>query len=355
MPAGDMKIKIVLVPITHELNGCSKTADLATMQGSYEDLLYATYPVNSVEFQSHAPYTFTQALTSSGWIALLSEISQLRSSEQADAELYYHGVIAPCGETSGIAGIGYVPNSPEKSWASPYRTSLGVISSPWTFAHELGHNHGRQHVHCSGVESNPDPDYPHEGGSIGAMGYDLRSGDYLNTNHRDFMTYCGDEWVSDYGWNRLGAVVREVTTWAAAGADALPAQDALLMGNIAADGSEHWWVERGSVPELERDATRHAPLRFFDGEQLVDEIPAEYTRLSDDQGVAIRVPLPAKLLSGEPLRAPDSRDSFRGATRLVDRSARDDEPRAHPRPALEGSPGLLPTGWSPPRRTVSGP
>src|SRR5690606_655329 len=82
-------------------------------------------------------------------------------------------------------------------------TGDGLAASE-TFVHEVGHTQGRYHVRCSGGEAGVDSDYPHIGGITGIWGfgiYDLRLRSPAGS--RDYMTYCANEWVSDYGYNKV--------------------------------------------------------------------------------------------------------------------------------------------------------
>src|SRR5690606_7608023 len=106
--------------------------------------------------------------------------------------------------------VGWVPDvgSP---WAASHRAAVGIgfgTAGAGTFAHELGHNHGRDHAPCN-VEG--DNNYPYPGGSIGVWGYDADEGRLKDpAQFADFMGYCYDNWVSDYSYNaysdRIAAV-----------------------------------------------------------------------------------------------------------------------------------------------------
>jgi len=82
----------------------------------------------------------------------------------------------------------------------------------WTAAHELGHNFGRLHVKCRGNEKNPDLHYPYPNSQLSDG--DERSHYGLDTgfnppkvmpplDNADIMSYCDDQWISDYTYNNI--------------------------------------------------------------------------------------------------------------------------------------------------------
>src|SRR5262249_48544327 len=98
--------------------------------------------------------------------------------------------------TSGVAGLGYIGAGAALVWDV---TSTGQAGSQWVLAHETGHNFGRQDS-PGGGGSNPDPNYPYPGGTIGVPGWDVfaSSGNLKPTTDTDIMGYCGNQWISDY-------------------------------------------------------------------------------------------------------------------------------------------------------------
>ncbi len=81
----------------------------------------------------------------------------------------------------------------------PGFVSVSVLDAK-TMAHELGHNFVLHHAPCNTPD--PDPYYPYEDGSIGAWGYDIRTGRLIDASTPDIMGYCfSDAWISDYHFN----------------------------------------------------------------------------------------------------------------------------------------------------------
>ena len=92
-----------------------------------------------------------------------------------------------------------------------------------TFVHEVGHTQGRRHVRCSGGEAGVDTNYPHQNGRIGVWGFGIYDFELRTpTGGRDYMTYCSNEWVSDYGWEQTLDVIEVAHQLGFGGA---PAQD----------------------------------------------------------------------------------------------------------------------------------
>jgi hypothetical protein len=115
---------------------------------------------------------------------------------------------------SGIAGLGWVPDASSASFK--YRTAIGWDKTagykdgglfPEVFAHETGHNMGRNHSPCasgSNVPANPDQNYPYPGGGIGVWGYDSVANElHSPTVDKDIMGYCTPNWVSDYVYKKI--------------------------------------------------------------------------------------------------------------------------------------------------------
>jgi hypothetical protein len=168
------------------------------------------YPVAGVDVTVGAAFTpssSTLTSDSSAWSTLLNELATKHQADGASDRYYFGAVKVSYG--SGIAGIGYVPSSSSSGFAQ--RTALGWDKSgyqdggnfPEVFAHETGHNMGRQHSPCGSVEG-ADPGYPYSGGLIGVWGYDSA----LNvlkapTTYKDIMGYCSPNWVSDYVYRKI--------------------------------------------------------------------------------------------------------------------------------------------------------
>ena len=168
---------------------------------NFEDRLFYTYAPADTKYNLDNPYGY-------GWVQLLSDLTTIHNMEDPSGSRHYYGLVNSyaahsCGNGC-ITGIGYLGgNGAYRTAAGWSGWGAGTEAASETLVHELGHNFGRGHVHCTGRESNPDLNYPYPGGGIGQYGLDPVSGLLYSPNqYADFMSYCDPSWTSDYTyWN----------------------------------------------------------------------------------------------------------------------------------------------------------
>ncbi len=206
--------------------------------GNYEQFLVTTrrlFPISQVVADVRAPFTSSATVLQSNdangaWLTVLSEMNALRTAEAAPGQHYYGVVATSYG--SGIAGYGYVPGRAAIGWDK-------LPSGDNVAAHEWGHNFSRSHAPC-GVTG--DPNYPYAGGVIGQIGWNGTTNTLVQANATDVMSYCGNNWISDYNWSAVlqyrGVLPNVVAGNIAAGATsaAMEPQDGLLVWGRVVDG-----------------------------------------------------------------------------------------------------------------------
>ena len=196
-------------------------------------------PLAEVEYEVRGPFSSSADLTEiSGWTELLQQLLVVRLSE-ADEDEYYHGIV-PDVPGIAVAGIAYVLTDP----SHPARAGLSFDRLPQasgTLAHELAHNMGRLHAPC-GNPPGVDGNFPHLNARLGSPGYDVLGGGLVTLDeYRDFMSYCGPRWTSDYTWRALvewrrsDSLAPEASAFAA---HAAPGPGLLVWGRITSSGVE---------------------------------------------------------------------------------------------------------------------
>lgn len=193
------RLEIVLVPVVS-----GTFVPTVPSAGAVLDELTRRFPIprDRIVVTTRAPYTLTGVTdgldTSTEWSSALSELRQLRDSENpGNAYRYYFGFVRRSG--GSVAGIGYVPG----------RVALGWDSStgwPRTMSHEIGHNFGRPHAPCGSV-TGADTNYPYAGGALGATPLVDSVPAPLDVispvNQTDIMGYCSGSWFSDYNYRLM--------------------------------------------------------------------------------------------------------------------------------------------------------
>jgi hypothetical protein len=250
-----LRMEVVLVPVLHQLGDCEQApqvgdADVTAMRQQLEQ----ANPVQSANVTVREPMPYTDSIGEKGSFSdVLTALAQARELDAPAPNVYYYGLVDSCdGYPPGLLGqaIG-IPPEPLQELAhqrvSAGRWNGSGEAAAETFVHEVGHTQGRRHVRCSGGEAGVDAAYPHPGGRIGVWGFGIHDFQLRTpTGGRDYMTYCSNEWVSDYGWEQTLAIIETLTAWDEQGAPS--PSGAVLMGAIEPDGRATWWTARGGVP-----------------------------------------------------------------------------------------------------------
>jgi len=212
---GGLKIKIIPIQVGTLLPDTSPAA-LAV----YAAEMAAEYPINGISITVGDTLTTTSPLD---WSGMLDQVRAKRTSDKPTADVYYFGLVKPADtlrtycQSVCTTGIGFVVTSATGITAGSGRAAVGVgfadKSSAQTMAHEVGHNHGRNHSPCStaGAISGVDSKYPYAGGLIGSWGYDYRTQAILDpAKYSDIMGYCSNKWMSDYTYSGITTRVAAV-------------------------------------------------------------------------------------------------------------------------------------------------
>jgi hypothetical protein len=279
--------KTTLVPITQQ--GLTGNATTGRTAASWADRLQRMYPIQAVDVQVRSSALVTSANLNtatgsnsdgSGWSTALSELEVKRAAEASDR--YYFGCVN-VNYTGGTAGLGYVPSS----GSSTYRSALGWdkyvsyaqdgYNYPEVFAHEVGHNFGRNHAPC-GV-SDPDPNWPtdaaHATADIGVYGYDVVNSALKLPTAKDIMSYCdGNLWLSDYTYKgvlayRAAGPIGDIQSLDGA-SSAVAAQPCLIVSGSVRNGAVELnpGFQVDTVPSVERGGSHELRIEDASGNLL---------------------------------------------------------------------------------------
>ncbi len=122
----------------------------------------------------------------------------------------------------------------------------GSSYGDWYMGHELGHTWGRKHVNCAGTEVGPDGAFPLQNGTIGRKsnadaywGFDisLKGPVVYPPTWTEIMTYCPNQWISNYTYEAIRNRIVSENSAAAAQAAAMtaPADYLILEAAISPD------------------------------------------------------------------------------------------------------------------------
>jgi stigma-specific protein Stig1 len=203
-------VKVHFVPL--QANGKTAAVDSARLD-AYKNYVALMYPASAVEYTVADPplkLGFTVSSQGDGWSEALDQIASQHEADDAPADTYYYGLFQPtdnlgqyCGNGC-VAGIGFVTDT--SNFSRHNRAALGLsyadIASAQTMAHEVGHNHGREHAPCGGA-AGPDQNFPYAGAKIGWWGFEGPDKLHNPMTDTDIMGYCKNQWASDYTYRAL--------------------------------------------------------------------------------------------------------------------------------------------------------
>lgn len=175
-----------------------------------ESLIFATrsmWPLQTINVTVRPPLTLDYELGSDidRWVEGVRDVERAR---RADGFVgYYYGIIRPNGQGQLLGLANGIPAqaaiSLDEGSHPPDGGLAGPLAARATIAHELGHTFGLRHAPCGGA-AGPDPNYPFPGALTGVWGMDTFGGNVLRRpTGTDIMSYCDNQWVSEYNYRRV--------------------------------------------------------------------------------------------------------------------------------------------------------
>jgi hypothetical protein len=206
-------VKIKFVPVKYDADGSGRLPDTSAAQMErYRSTLYKMYPSSKVTITVRAPLPWSTPIdpAGAGWDEMINGIADLRTTDNAPADVYYVGAFEPAATINQFCSQGCILGVAPLTSAVDVGQRLALIvgyagqEPADTLNQELAHAMGRSHAPCGGA-AGPDPKYPYAGAKIGQWGFDVMKSTFINPTsvYRDFMSYCTPIWISDYTFNAL--------------------------------------------------------------------------------------------------------------------------------------------------------
>lgn len=181
------KLYVTLVPI--RIDGVTGIIPEHT---SIQNALLEYWPFSEINLKNRAVFTSSLDETEDveGALFELAELQVLDGDNSHYYGLYNgYGGVAFLGEPTGIGG--------DKGRVLP------------VMLHELGHTFNLQHIDCN-FPDRPDPLYPYNTNSIGSLGISRNFLElYQPDNYTDIMSYCSNNFVSDYSYEKAQDYIEE--------------------------------------------------------------------------------------------------------------------------------------------------
>lgn len=203
-------LNLVLVPFAYNADGSGRLPpiDEAALE-QYRQLFKRMYPIAEINLSVRDTVQYNGSLTGGGWSSWLDTLTQIRDQDNPPANTYYYGIASPRETFSAycnggcIVGLGWVPGRDDEYGRAAVGVSFSGALNVFTATHEIGHTLGRNHAPCGGP-SGVDGSYPYSGATIGVWGYDAVDRELKAPDeHRDVMSYCDNQWISDYTYDGI--------------------------------------------------------------------------------------------------------------------------------------------------------
>jgi len=206
-------LRIVPIWIYYTEGGHKEIVD-GSMPGNLQGYLKKVLPVGDIQW--YVPFfpvlTWDQAIgpEQSSWSTLLGKVNDLRNKNTSlPSDAHWYGMIPFKMAQGSICGLGQKPGYVAIGLVPVHHENLEDAAD--IAAHELGHNFNRGHAPCGVSDAAP---YPYADAIIGDYGWDWNfaaggkvpsypAGYVVPKSSYDLMSYCQDEWVSEYTYRAI--------------------------------------------------------------------------------------------------------------------------------------------------------
>ncbi|MEI6179182.1 MAG: hypothetical protein WCP31_00415, partial [Chloroflexales bacterium] len=204
-------LRLRLMNVQYTVGGTTYLANTSHMV-ALESWLRRAYPIASLQVMRQTLIYPTNGLpdvdTLNGLMAMSKLLRIIFSGE--DARVVYYGMVDDGGgfmrgKAAGIPGTIAAGPTGSGDWGWDLDGSYG----DWYGGHEIGHTRGRYHAEFCGAGGGAN--YPYTGGRISPVltgnsaiyGFDITTRAIYGPSWKDVMTYCANEWVSDFTYEGI--------------------------------------------------------------------------------------------------------------------------------------------------------
>ena len=177
-----------------------------------ESWLRRAYPISSLQV-TRTTFTYPTAGlpdvdTLHGYLAFIKLLNIIFSGE--DGRIVYYGMVDDGGgfmrgKAASIPGTIAAGPTGTGNWGWDFDGSYG----DWYGGHEIGHTRGRYHAEFCGATGGAPYPYPNGRispaltGNTAIYGFDILTHAIYDPNWKDVMTYCSNEWMSDFTYEGI--------------------------------------------------------------------------------------------------------------------------------------------------------
>jgi hypothetical protein len=257
-------LRLRLVNVQYTSGGSTYLAGNSHLT-ALESWLTRAYPISSLQVTRQTFVYPTSGLpnvdTLHGWLALAKLLNILFTGE--DTRMVYYGVV----DDGGGFMRGKALDIPSTIAAGPsgsdtWGWDTDGSYNDWYGGHEIAHTRGRYHAEFCGAGGGIA--YPYPGGRIspdlsgnGAIyGFDITTRAIYGPTWKDVMTYCSNQWVSDFTYEGIRSYLVGIGLQSEA-TQSVTASEFLAVMGLADLESETASLE--SVYQLSQDATIPLP------------------------------------------------------------------------------------------------
>jgi len=193
----NLEMRLVFIPMHYQPANTTPDLNTAWMDG-ISDWVYQMTPATQVTYEVRPVVDIVDPIQNGTLQTVLFATQDVFDNDFPQPNEYYIGVIdtqiTPV-PPFALALLGKNVNAINYD-AAPLAFATNVV-------HEVGHNHGMEHVNCPVAQSFPDTDFPtHPVGTLETGGWGVLDGIYRAASSTyDYMSYCSPVWSSATHWS----------------------------------------------------------------------------------------------------------------------------------------------------------